>query len=219
MWSIRYCRSVEAAAAARSPGPRRLPAAGSEVASSPRPRRQRWSLVPTASARDARARLLCKEENATEGFKVKKGRAGGGAGPPPPRPAPPRPGPPLFFLPRPAPGWGSGGRAGGAVRRWAGGWGAGRVVCHVPGGRSTASAAVPLLCLRHRPSRRPSGHFGRRRSCGPSGGVFGKRWAASAGDSIRHHCPEAKIPASAGITGERPRCSRAWSSTLLLFGH
>lgn len=56
MRSIRYCRSGEAAAAARSPGPRRLPAAGSEVASSPRPRRQRWSLVPAASALDAGAR-------------------------------------------------------------------------------------------------------------------------------------------------------------------
>ncbi|CAI9179479.1 unnamed protein product [Rangifer tarandus platyrhynchus] len=89
-------RSGEAAAAARSPGPRRLPAAGSEVASSPRPRRQRWSLVPAASAQDTRARLLCKEENATEGFKVKKERARGGT-------TPPRPAPPLFFLPRPAP--------------------------------------------------------------------------------------------------------------------
>ncbi|CAN0569500.1 unnamed protein product [Rangifer tarandus platyrhynchus] len=96
-------------------------------------------------------------------------------------PAPPRPAPLLLASPRP-PGWGSGGRAGGAVRCWVRGWGAGRVVCHVPGGRSTAyAAAAPLLCLRHRPTRRPSGRSGRRRSCGPSGGVFGKRWAASAG--------------------------------------
>lgn len=84
-------RSGEAAAAARSPGPRRLPAAGSEVASSPRPRRQRWSLVPAASALDAGARLRCKEENATEGFKVKKERARGGASPPPSRPPSPLP--------------------------------------------------------------------------------------------------------------------------------
>lgn len=171
--------------AACSPGPRRLPAAGSEVASSPRPRRQRWSLVLAASALDAGARLRCKEENATEGFKVKKERAG--AGPARPRPAPPLPSPSPLLLLRPAPGWGSGCRAGGAVRGLgrAGGW------C------VTCPAVVPPPLRRRPPLPRsiapPGGHRGapgrRRGAVVPSGGVFGTpgslRWVRGLGCNTR----------------------------------
>lgn len=143
-------RSGEAAAAARSPGPRRLPAAGSEVASSPRPRRQRWSLVPAASALDAGARLRCKEENATEGFKVKKERARGGASPPPSRPSPPLPSPLLLASPRPRLG----------LRRPRGGRRArlGPRLGRGAGGVSRARRSFHRLCRRPPPLPAPSPH-------------------------------------------------------------
>lgn len=163
-------------------GAEEAPAAGREVASFPRPGRQR--LEPGSCcerAQAARARLLCKKEKATEAFKVeKKKKKSAGAGPPRPRPAPcsgpPRP---LLGLQRQLralclAGAAAGRRAdcGSRARRW----------LHRPRSR-------PLLRPGSLPTPRPSARSGpklsgrarQRRSCGPSADVFGKRWAAPAG--------------------------------------
>ncbi|XP_043780486.1 uncharacterized protein LOC122708281 isoform X3 [Cervus elaphus] len=74
------------------------------------------------------------------------------------------------------------------------------MVCHVPGGRSTASAAAaPLLCLRHRPTRRPSGRSGRLRSCVPP--------EASLGNSGQ---PPLGIPLASFLCSSRPICALTW---------
>lgn len=157
-------RAREAAAAAAAAalrgrggrGARAAPAAGSALASSRGPGASAWSLDPAASARAARARLLCEEEKAGEGFKV-RGAASAGGGAQMSRPAPP--------LGRGSDsGWGSGSGSGSRA-----------LVRCAPG--AAAGRGAPDAGWRGRPPAlgAPSAAPSSSRAAAPPGGLWGPR--------------------------------------------